>query len=73
MPIANGYSSIIVLGMAFSGAGLGRHENRGINQQYACVTNRISMLADYIWLLSYSSSRNEIAAMARGGPPRSAS
>ena len=43
-------SGIIVLGMALSGAGLEEHGNRGINQQYACVTNRISMLADYGYL-----------------------
>ena len=43
-------SGIIVLGMALSGAGLEEHGNRGINRQYACVTNRVSMLADYDYL-----------------------
>ena len=69
-------SGIIVLGMALSGAGLEEHGNRGINQQYACVTNRISMLADYGYLatlLRGTKSRRWRVGVRRGahrGLPR---
>ena len=36
--------------MALSGAGLEEHGNCGINRHYACVTDRIAMLADYGYL-----------------------